>query len=90
MQTTKTIDRTCKSHNPEGRYLEKATEIGEIPNPEKPADAKGVKMALRLSSLFSVHKGASSLNVYVLSIYIVITLVILGMWRCPSLIASYG
>lgn len=52
--------------------------------PEKHADENGsTKMTLTLSGHFKV---------YAVSIYLVIilSLVFLGMWQCPSLHAPYG
>ncbi|KAI3469053.1 hypothetical protein Pfo_025716 [Paulownia fortunei] len=88
-EATKDIDKTCKSQDPQGRILDENKEIAQTSAPRlellvKHADENGsTKMTFMLPS---------HLKVYAVSIYIVIILsvVFLGMWKCPRLHAPHG
>ncbi|KAI3453286.1 hypothetical protein Pfo_009949 [Paulownia fortunei] len=95
-QAAKDIDRTSKSQDLEGRILGENEETAQKCNSTlamKHGQNGSAKMAsFMLSAALSARRGSSYLKEYAVSIYLVIILLVvfLGMWICPSLHALHS
>ncbi|KAL2518462.1 Protein NTM1-like 9 [Abeliophyllum distichum] len=99
MEAGKDIDRTSKVPEPEGRILNKKTDTAQTCNLRRQLltklgneNGEAKTGSFMLSTALFAPRGARHLTVYAVCSYltIILSIVFLGLWKCPSLCSVHG